>query len=420
MQQTRSLRNRAAIVLLTAAAALVGSRVGAAKPLPVSSHVESRSGGVLSSDGGDDPVNPASVIKLATTHWALTALGPEHRFETRFGYTGSLAEGRVGGDLVVRGGADPDFHVENAYLVARALNAAGVREIAGRLRVSETFWIGWEGGSERRIDDPVARATLMAERLRDALDPARWSDAERRGIDEMRERKGLSDEPYPSVLIRGELGGLGDDPTEEEVVVHFSNPLPLTLKRFNVYSNNDIERFGETLGSAAELERRLQQRWGASRSVVQVATLSGLGANRITPRLAVRLLRDLARAAQDAGLQLEQLLPVAGCDPGTLDNFPGLGRGPAKQALVAKTGSLNDTDGGVATMAGRVASAKGMRWFFIVTPNAGGRLGQARIEQTAWISGLIDEAGGSKPGDCPRPLAMSFDEAIVVDAALAP
>ena len=46
------------------------------------------------------------------------------------------------------------------------------------------------------------------------------------------------------------------------VVVHRSNPLPPLLRRFNVYSNNDIIRIAEGLGGPAGLETFLEQRLG--------------------------------------------------------------------------------------------------------------------------------------------------------------
>ena len=154
--------------------------------------------------GGESPseaVNPASIVKLATTLWALERLGPAHRFTTRVALRGELdpSSGLVEGDLVVVGGGDPDFHVENGYLLARELNRIGVRAVTGALVVDRRFWIGWEGGSERRIADEAARAREMARRLRDALDPDRWDDADRRSIDELRARRSIEGESLPRV-----------------------------------------------------------------------------------------------------------------------------------------------------------------------------------------------------------------------------
>jgi hypothetical protein len=119
-------------------------------PVPLVWHVETLAGDEVSTLDGETPINPASVVKVATTLWALDKLGPEHRFDTRFETTGTVnAKGVLSGDLIVFGGADPDFHVENVFLVAARLNQLGIRQIGGSVRVDGRFWIGWEGGSER-------------------------------------------------------------------------------------------------------------------------------------------------------------------------------------------------------------------------------------------------------------------------------
>lgn len=52
---------------------------------------------------------PASVMKLVTSAAALELLGPDYRFYTRIGHTGSLNKntGRLNGDIIISGGGDP-------------------------------------------------------------------------------------------------------------------------------------------------------------------------------------------------------------------------------------------------------------------------------------------------------------------------
>jgi len=374
----------------------------------------------------DQPFNPASVVKVATTLWALERLGPDHRFETRFAIAGRLepSDGIVDGDLLVEGGGDPDFHVENAYLVARALNRLGVREVRGALRVDDRFWIGWEGGSERRLKDPDRRAREMARRLRDALDPARWSNAERRAIDAFLNRRGLAGETPPRVLVRGEPERLVWDPdaspAARELVRHRSNRLAATLKRLNSYSNNDIERLGLALGEPAALTRFLSERWGIEPDRVRLETLSGLGSNRLSATSIVRLLNDLERSCADAGLRVADLLPVAGCDPGTLSHFPELDNGPVTGALTAKTGTLDRTDGGVAVLAGYLDTRAGERLFCVAMANAAGRLKAARRAQERWLLEVVTRNGGAVAKECPAPLSWSDSDARIESVAERP
>ena len=287
-------------------------------------HAEMLTGGTLESRDADRPVNPASVMKIATTLWALEELGPDHRFVTRFrGGASGIESGVLKGDLWVEGGGDPDFHPENVFMVAAELNRLGVEEVGGSLRVGERFWIGWENGSEKRRTDRAARGGLMAARLRDALDPARWDPGIRRSWTRYAARRGLDPERPFRVSVRGGARWSSMPSPSPILVEAVSKPLHVALRRFNVYSNNDIERIGETLGGAAALEVWLAGRLEATPGQIRVETTSGLGSNRLTPRLVVRLLRELVTACDRLGVRPVDLLPVAGCDPGTLpDSFP--------------------------------------------------------------------------------------------------
>ena len=124
-------------------------------------------GGVIAERRADVQVNPASVIKVGTTLWALDRLGAEHRYSTVFAVAGEWdrSTGVVRGDLVVRGGGDPDFQWENAYLIARELNRLGLHRVEGRLRIDGVFWFGWEHGVETRLVDPARRSLEMGRRL---------------------------------------------------------------------------------------------------------------------------------------------------------------------------------------------------------------------------------------------------------------
>jgi D-alanyl-D-alanine carboxypeptidase/D-alanyl-D-alanine-endopeptidase (penicillin-binding protein 4) len=374
--------------------------------VPLVWHVESTGGEPLGSRDADRAINPASVVKVATTLWALDRLGPAHRFVTTFGTRGTIdAEaGVLRGDLIVPGSGDPDFHVENAYLVARALNALGVRRVSGALLVGDPFWVGWEGGSERTSRDRELRAGLMASRLRDSLDSKRWTASTRRALREFAERRGFDLDRAASVVVEGDVGRFdGADSDVRALVVHRSNPLVVILKRFNSWSNNDIERLGLTLGDGGGLAAFLSDRWGETEPAIRFETLSGLGANRMSTRQVVHLLRDLRATCGELGISVQDLLPVGGCDPGTLNNFPNLRDSGVARALVAKTGTLVKTDGGVAALAGYVETTDGELLFSVVAPGAGSRLTTARGEQERWLLDLVAAHEGAAARECGAP-----------------
>jgi len=395
----------------------------------------------------DEPVNPASLVKLATSLWALETLGPEHRFTTRFVLAGD--------DLVVRGGADPDFHPENAMLVARALNGGGLTRIQGRLLVDASFWIGWEHGSARPAATAQERALEMARRLRQALNPALWTAELRSTWKKLAARENLDAARPPRVAVVSGLGvvvagnsgvepageasvaldGLGGDGVshapvqlpvgssagEEVVLVHRSATLAGTLKRFNVWSNNDIERLEAVLGPPPELKAFLVERWGESAAgSITMATTSGLGANRLTARLAVRLLRDLTDTLDRHGLRPADILPVAGCDPGTLKSFPALGDDRRRGAVVGKTGSLTHTDGGVALLAGVAGTMEGDLFFCLVAPRSGAHLKVARSRQEAWVLEMMAALGGDRPRPCGLPVRQAGEGVELTGPAVAP
>ncbi|MBI5785459.1 MAG: D-alanyl-D-alanine carboxypeptidase/D-alanyl-D-alanine-endopeptidase [Rhodocyclales bacterium] len=81
----------------------------------------------------DQPMNPASTMKLVTTFAALELLGPAYTWKTTAWSDAPLDAGVLGGDLVLRGSADPKLTFEQFWLLLRQLRARGVREIAGDL-----------------------------------------------------------------------------------------------------------------------------------------------------------------------------------------------------------------------------------------------------------------------------------------------
>ncbi len=373
--------------------------------------VEDARGAVLGERGGGTAFNPASVVKVGTALLALERLGPGHRWTTAFALTGPLDpdSGTVQGDLVVRGGADPDFQPENAWLVARRLNAMGIRRVAGDLVVAGTFWMGWDRGVRGRRGTTARGRTLAAGgRLREAWDPAHWRPALRRAWREWLARRGEPAEAIPpSVLVAGRVR----PGTARGTVVlrHRSNPLPLVLKRFLVYSNNDIIRIAEPLGGAPALERLLTLELNLPPGAIRIGTASGEEHNAMTPAEVTALLHRFRALCAGHGLDPGDLLPVPGCDPGPVPRmFPHLARGPLARTLALKTGTLDTTDGGVAVLAGYATTRRaGPIVFVVAAPRAGDRLHHWRRVEQRWLESLLARLGGAVPRPCPAPFPYS-------------
>ena len=365
---------------------------------------------ILDSQKADVPVNPASVVKVGTSLWALDRLRAGHRYRTVIGFVGTWDRGTgvLDGDLVVRGGGDPDFQWENAYLVARELNRLGLHRVEGRIRIQGSFWFGWEHGVETRLVEPKQRGELMGHRLIVALDPARWDRSHENTWQAMCQRRGWDASERPQVEI---VGGVRVSDLGEVVplVIHLSNPLPDILRRFNVYSNNDIVRIADGLGEMGEFEAFVTARLGSETGRIELATASGERRNRMSVRQMAALLNELRDEAAEQGLELHELLPVIGCDPGaTRRMFPSLAAPPLTGTVVCKTGTLTRTDGGVAVLTGTFTSPdRESVTFAIAAPEAGGRLQYWRQLQQRWVLAMIEEQGGAVPVPCGKPLPFS-------------
>jgi len=79
----------------------------------------------------DAPVNPASLTKLLTTYAALDLLGPAWTWNTPVWLQGSVSEGVLEGNLVIKGSGDPKLVPERLWLLLRRVQQLGVREIRG-------------------------------------------------------------------------------------------------------------------------------------------------------------------------------------------------------------------------------------------------------------------------------------------------
>ena len=94
------------------------------------------------------PLKPASNQKLLVTAAALAELGPDFRFETGLYVTGPVVKGELQGDLILRGGGDPNlsgrFHNGDVLFAVRewvaAVRKAGITAVRGRLLIDDSLF----------------------------------------------------------------------------------------------------------------------------------------------------------------------------------------------------------------------------------------------------------------------------------------
>ena len=389
--RSSSERGRCSCVLLLACFSIVfsmGAPFAAAAPSWAASarailgagqglYVEDADGRALIAQAADNPVHPASVSKIPTTLALLSKLGPDYRFTTRFFATGPVVGDRLEGDLRVESDGDPAIVDENALLIAARLQALGIRRIEGGIQARGPLMFDWQ-------------SDLQGAHLRTALAgqvaPAAWAAV----------RTWAASASLPALADAASIPALAfDSPTvastaptrsERALLVHESEPLLSLVKSLNDYSNNIFDALAASVGGAAEVERIARAALPPNlRGSLRLGDAAGADArNRMSPHVAVELLRALERELARSGHRLTDILPVSGIDPGTLhDRLIVQG---AARCIVGKTGTYGDY--GASALIGALQSAdQGTVYFAIL--NHGLPVPEARRRQDRFVQLLL-------------------------------
>jgi D-alanyl-D-alanine carboxypeptidase/D-alanyl-D-alanine-endopeptidase (penicillin-binding protein 4) len=88
----------------------------------------------------DSAVQPGSTMKLVTSVVALAQLGPNLRGFTEMRSAAPLQNGVLQGDLLLRGGADPELGIAQFWMLLQELRQQGVVHINGDLVVDRHHW----------------------------------------------------------------------------------------------------------------------------------------------------------------------------------------------------------------------------------------------------------------------------------------
>ncbi|MDX6444994.1 MAG: hypothetical protein QOH71_2068 [Blastocatellia bacterium] len=350
---------------------------------------ETVEGATLAAQSVDEKFNPASSIKLATSLVALQNFGPDYRFLTSVWASGTIdkTNGTLTGDLIITG-RDPSFHYEHAVMIAKELNELGIRTVNGNLIVAPGFtmnfdWSAKHSGEEFRNTFDAARRSGNATRA--------WLD-ERTLINDMRSLRSV-----PSVVITGEVQVGSAPPAATPLLTHKSSKLVDVLKVMLCYSNNFMaERIGDSLGGPQNVRAVLVNKLKINPDEVFMSSTSGLGLNRFTARSMMKILRALRDELKKNKLTLSDILPVAGIDPGTLEdryNDP-FERG----SVIAKTGTLVRTDGGASSLVGQMKTKSGSVVLFVIL-NQRGNVVRFRQNQDGIVTAIQNSLGGPAPFD---------------------
>ena len=85
-----------------------------------------------------EPVNPASVMKLVTTFAALDQLGPAYTWKTPVTIDGVVQGGSLKGNVHIQGQGDPTLVMERLWLMLRRLQGQGIQVIVGDIVLDRT------------------------------------------------------------------------------------------------------------------------------------------------------------------------------------------------------------------------------------------------------------------------------------------
>ncbi len=320
----------------------------------------------LGSHRGTNPLAAASLTKIATALAALETWGHSHQFETLIYTTGSVSNGVLQGDLIVKASGDPLFVWEEAIALGNALEKAGIKKVEGNLIAVGDFYMNFQADS-----------AVAAKLLRIGLNSRIWSDEVRNLHANMTQAK-----PKPNLEISGSVLIQKQLPSDRKLLIrHLSLPLSEILRQMNIYSNNYMaQMLTDLVGGGKVVAKIALDAAKVPHTEINLINGSGLGVdNRISPRAACAMLKAIETKLKPHFISITDLFPVAGRDRlGTLKNR-NLPRGTA-----VKTGSL----WGVSALAGVIPTKKrGFVWFAII--NHGDRdLDLFRAEQDRLLQSL--------------------------------
>jgi serine-type D-Ala-D-Ala carboxypeptidase/endopeptidase (penicillin-binding protein 4) len=331
---------------------------------------------------------PASNQKLLTGATALTQLGPDFRFVTRFATNGPTHDSTLDGDLIVIGRGDPTFSdsmragdYRNAFrAMADSLVAHGIRRIRGSLHrggdafPDSTYGYGWQ------VDDLSTPSGAVIDELflNEGLLPGKRVRANGDSVAGMI----VIRDPAAAFLAAlsaalGERHLLLDGSVDARVPLPdagllpifelHSVPLSAILTRMAKPSQNQIaEILFKTLAlektgvGSADSGRRVVERqltaWGALPDGFAVRDGSGMSRHDyVTPETIVRIL-DAMRTGPNFTVWYDAL-PIAGVDGTIGGRMKGT---PAQNDVHAKTGTLDKTR----SLSGYVTTADGRMLVF--------------------------------------------------------
>ena len=117
---------------------------------------EAGSGTTRVSHNAQQPMNPASVMKLLTTYAALDELGPAYTWKTPVWLAGRIDNsGVLEGNIHLQGRGDPKLTLERVWLALQRIRAMGVNEIRGDIVIDQSTFAVPETSTAEFDNEPL-------------------------------------------------------------------------------------------------------------------------------------------------------------------------------------------------------------------------------------------------------------------------
>ncbi|MDE7180099.1 MAG: D-alanyl-D-alanine carboxypeptidase/D-alanyl-D-alanine-endopeptidase [Muribaculaceae bacterium] len=296
----------------------------------------------------DIPLVPASIMKSVTIATLLEKVGPRYRYLTPVYVQGTVSDGVLDGNLVVKASGDPSVNTRHApgseditAEISDALKAFGITRITGQVKIDESGFPGpavnpaWAQGDLQHSYGTGTHGFNFEDNAsgkRAVHDPA--------GVFRTRLKAALA---KAGITIGGATVNV--DGPETMLGQHQSETIDDVMRSCMMRSDNQyaeafLRLVGKTYGkegSTAEGASQLMRHWRdrkANLDGVKVVDGSGLSrSNRITARFMADVLTKMAGNPYYASF-----FPLAGQE-GTLRSL--LKTTPLEGRIAMKTGSMN-------------------------------------------------------------------------------
>ncbi len=329
--------------------------------------VEELDGRVIEEQNEDVAYNPASAVKILTAYATLKRFGPDFKFETKVLIDGQTKSGRFEGDIFFEG-SDPFFSTAGLQEVFAAFKMRGINAVDASLFVSHDFQFFGTAAGQRSASAVKGLFGGGKKRRARAL------------------RTGGVVVKLKSVQVK-----IAPAQAERLTVVQSQTVLALLKDMLSRSDNEMAAIFGDILGGPQVVAMTCRADFAVTSDALSIATSSGLGVNRVSPRAMIAALRGFKRLLSGFKLNLSDALPIAGIDYGTICRR--FADTDLKGILVGKTGTLHQTDRGASVLVGEISTLQRGQMLFVVFQRGRNTL-KLRSSQNRFLEELLTESGG--------------------------